>query len=74
MESNDKNDSLKPKYKAYLFLAPKVFQVRWIYGEIPEYQTIGNRELKLKMVLWNCNNRATLDKYKFIEVQALIYK
>lgn len=74
MESNETAKVPEAKYKAYLFLAPKVFKVKWIFGEIPEYQEIGNRSLKLKMVLWNCNNRATLDKYKFIEIQALIYK
>jgi len=68
MESN------KPKYKAYLILGRKVWQVKHIVGDIPEYQEFGNKKLKLKMVLWNCNNRANLDKYKFVEIQALIYR
>jgi hypothetical protein len=67
-------ESVKPKYKAYLYLGRKVWQVRYIFGDIPETQEFANKTLKLKMVLWNCNNKATLDKYKFVEIQALIYR
>lgn len=74
MESNDSQKKLAPKYKAYLVLGRKMFQVRWVFGEIPEFQEIGNRKLKLKMVLWHCNNKSKLDEHKFIEIQALIYR
>lgn len=69
-----KKQKKETRYKAYLILGPKVYQVRWVYGEIPEKIVYGNRILKMKMVLWNCNNRATLKTHKFIELQALIYR
>lgn len=62
------------KYKAYLILGPKMYQVKWVFNEIPEYQEVGSRKLKLGLVLWNCNNKSKLDQHKFMEVQALIYR
>lgn len=62
------------KYKAYLILGRKMYQVKWVFNEIPEYQEIGTKRLKLGLVLWNCNNKSKLDQHKFMEVQALIYR
>jgi len=67
-------EGLKPKYKAYLVLGPKIYKIQWVYNEIPEQLVYGSRTLKLKMVLWNCRNRAVLDKHKYVEVQALVYR
>lgn len=69
-------DELQPliKYKAYIILGRKQYQTRVLFNEIPESVTINDRTFKLKLVLWNCNNRATLDTHKFIELQALIYR
>lgn len=72
MESNE----IKPltKYKAYLVLGRKSYQTRFVFNEIPESITVNDKTFKLKLVLWNCNNKATLDTHKFIELQALIYR
>lgn len=67
-------EGIKPKYKAYLVLGPKIYKVQWVYNEIPEYINYGIKTLKLKMVLWNCKNNAKLHKYKFVEIQALVYR
>jgi len=72
MESNDSQSLLK--YKAYIVLERKTYQTRFVFNEIPESITVNDRIFKLKLVLWNCNNKATLDKHKFIELQALIYR
>jgi len=62
------------KYKAYLIFNKNMKQVRWVFNEIPEEIVVGTRTFHLKMVLWNCNNKLTLDKNKFVELQALIYR
>jgi len=70
------SDDLKPllKYKAYIVLEKGAYQTRVVFNEIPEAISINNKTYKLKLVLWNCNNRATLDTHKFVELQALIYR
>ena len=65
---------LGPKYKAMLVLGKKEYKTKFIFGEIPDVIDYGNQKLKLKMVLWNCNNNAVLDKYKFVEIKLLVYR
>lgn len=57
-----------------LVLGRRIYKTQWVYDEIPEYLNYGIKTLKLKMVLWNCKNNAALDKYKFAEIQLLIYR
>jgi len=70
------SDNPKPliKYKAYIVLGRKQYQTRIVFNEIPESVKVHDKTYKLKLVLWNCNNKATLDTHKFIELQALIYR
>lgn len=72
MESSELKNLLK--YKAYIVLGRKSYQTRFVFNEIPESITVNDRVFKLKLVLWNCNNRAKLDTHKYIELQALIYR
>ena len=62
------------KYKAYIVLGRKSYQTRYVFNEIPESVNVNDKTYKLKLVLWNCNNKATLDTHKYIELQALIYR
>jgi hypothetical protein len=62
------------KYRAYIVLGRKNVECRVIYDEIPESITINHKVYRLKLVLWNCNNKASLDTHKFVELQALVYR
>lgn len=64
----------KTKYKALLVLGRRIYKTQWIYDEIPEYINYGIKTLKLKMVLWNCNNKSNLERHKFVEIQLLVYR
>lgn len=70
------SNELKPllKYKAYIVLGRKSYQTRIVFNEIPDSITVNEKVYKLKLVLWNCNNKAKLDSHKYIELQALIYR
>lgn len=72
MESNKLKKKLK--YRAYVIMGRKKYECHTLYDEIPESITINNRVFRLKLVLWNCNNKAALDSHKYIELQALVYR
>lgn len=72
MASSERKTLLK--YRAYVVLGRKQYHCQVILDEIPESITVNGRAYKLKLVLWNCNNKAKLEHHKYIELQALIYR
>ena len=60
-------------YKVILVIGRRIYKTRHISGEIPDYLNYGNRTLKLKMVLWDCE-RKTPNGYTFLKLKCLVYK